>query len=115
MKKAFPIYTAISIIIFGWAILFRVQHWPGGNVLALIAFVLTMINAGWAGAFFHKNETFSKAFSIFLGIAVGFIVWGLVFRFLHWPGATPMLVLSLGLMIPASSIWGCISYLKHNK
>ena len=80
MKKAFPIYTAISIIIFGWAILFTVKHWPGGNVLALIAFVLTMIDAGWAGAFFHKKETFSKAFSIFLGIAVGLIVWGLVFK-----------------------------------
>lgn len=115
MKKAFPIFAAVALALTGWALLFKVSHWPYGDVLALISFVLTLIGAGWAGAFFHKGETFSKAFSIFLGVAIAFVLWGLIFKLNHWPGATPMLLLSLGLMIPASSIWGCISYFRHNK
>ena len=172
MKKAFTIFAAITIIIFGWAILFKICHWGGGDAMTLIAFILTMIGAIWGGivcnpkgacnkaftavasvaimlliwalifrlgmwpggwvllflgfllmipvsiwgGFLHgKDGKLGKAVSIFIGFVLAILACSLMFKIAHWPGGEIMLLLSLGVMIPVSSIWGCISYLKHNK
>ena len=113
-KNAFPIYAAVTLTLTSLALLFKVAHYPGADILTIISFILTLVGAGWTGAFFHNKECFSKAFSAFACFAVVFIVWGLIFKLNHWPGSAIMLMISLGVMVPVTAIWGCISYIKHN-
>ena len=114
-KTAFPIYAAVTVVLTSVGLLFKVAHYPGADILCIISFILTLVGAGWTGAFFHKKECFSKAFSAFACFAIVCLAWALLFKLGNWPGAGLMVLISLGVLIPITAIWGCISYLKHNK
>ena len=114
-KSAFPIYAAVTITLTSVAFLFKASHYPLADILVIISFVLTLVGAGWTGAFFHKKECFSKAFSAFACFTVVLVAWAFLFKLNHWNGTAILLLAALGVLVPVTAIWGCVSYLKHSK
>ena len=84
--------------------LFKVQHWPGANVmitlgLATLAFAFLPIYASVkkkeAAA---KNETFNSKLIIGGVIAGALVIIGALFKIMHWPGAGIVILVSWSLV-----------------
>ena len=55
-----------------------------------------------------------KTVIVFGAIALFTLSWASLFKTLHWPGGNILLLLSLGLLVPATSVLAAI-YLNHKK
>ena len=114
-SKAFTACASVAVMVIIWAIFFQYMQWPGKAPLLILSLFLATIVSIWGGFACGKGEKVSRAFSIFLGFTIALVALAILFKVSHWPGAAIMLLISLGVMLPAASIWGCISYIKHNK
>jgi len=91
-------FSAISgTIIFGFATLFKIQHWAGaGIMMTLGAFILAFLFMPAALVVLWK-ETHSnrKILMMISGFLAGFLfIAGTLFKIQHWPGAGVILVVS---------------------
>jgi hypothetical protein len=90
MKIAFRIAFTIAML----GILFKIQHWAGGGILTALGFLtlsLTMIISGFIGLGKEDGRPVSSAERIIVGI----LLFGLLFKVQHWPGAGILLVVSI--------------------
>ena len=96
MKKTMKISGVAGTIMFGFAAMFKIQHWPFAGILinfgALIlvfAFLPSALSVLW-------NETHNrKKLFIFISafLAGACFVTGILFKIQHWPGAGSVLTL----------------------
>jgi len=108
MKNTMKISGIAGTILFGFAVLFKIQHWPAaGIMLVLGALILAIIFMPSALVVLWK-ETHSKKriFLLTSGFITGFLfIFGTLFKVQHWPGAGVLLGLSfltgILLFIPA--------------
>jgi hypothetical protein len=91
MKKFAYITGAIASISLVAGALFKIQHWPGANLMLLIG-TLTL-SMFFIPYFFYVNlkeqtEKKSKVVAALGLITALFLCAGALFKLLHWPGAT---------------------------
>lgn len=114
MKKGFVIYSVIVAVVVCWALLFKLMHWPGGNVMALATCVLGFIAAIWGAIDGCRSGKVNKGAVILSAVGGALLFLSLWLKIAHWPGGNVGLLLVLGLLLPVAIIWGTISYIKRN-
>lgn len=100
MKKLLFVTGFIATFILMTGILFKIQHWPaGGWILLIAAAVLIFVLLPLTLLHFYKTE-YSKFVSYkmkyilgYLGLAL--LLSGTILKFLHWPGSGWALLLSV--------------------
>lgn len=115
MKKGFVIYSVIIAVLVCWSFLFKLMHWPGGNMMVLISAVLGIIAVVWGACVHTKLGKLGKGVVIFNAITLVLTIIGLWFKVAHWPGGYVLCMLCLGILLPMSFIWTAVSYNKLNK
>lgn len=91
----FWVYIVLLLI----ANLFRLLHWPGGNVLLLFALLFPFLEI-FVPLFRGRNNGKEKALKSLSALALlGFGIY-FVFRFLFWPGSTFVFALAVILYLP---------------
>lgn len=102
MKKTMKISGIAGTIIFGIAVLFRIQHWPfAGYMLVLGAFILGFIFMPSALGVLWKETHSSRRLMLFIsGFITGMLfISGTLFKIQHWPAAGTLLGLSVLLAV----------------
>ncbi len=112
MKKGALIFSAIVAVIVCWALLFKVLHYPGGNVLSFAAAVLGLVAVVWGVC----TQTFlGKGVAIYNAIVLVLTIVGLWFKVAHWPGGNVLVLGCLAILLPVGIIWSTCNYIKRNK
>ena len=109
------ICSIITGVILCWAVLFKLLHWPGGNVMIFGACVLAGISVILGAIAYFNSCKLSKCAIVFNAVVLALTFVGLWFKIAHWPGANTLCLLWLGILIPVAIIWTAISYSKMNK
>ncbi len=79
---------------------FRICHWPFFQVLIRIASILGLISAIWAMCVRKKLAGDSNGKVVMAAISVIASLVGFWFFISHWPGATIILIVALGVLVP---------------
>lgn len=108
MKTTMKISGIAGTVMFGFAALFKIQHWPGAGILMTMgAFTLALIFLPSAlGVLWKETKNSRKLFLLFTGFLTGFcFIGGTLFKVQHWPFAglilTTGVVTGILLFIPA--------------
>jgi hypothetical protein len=108
MKNTMKISGIAGTILFGLAVVFKIQHWPAaGIMLTLGALILALLFMPSALVVLWKETHSKKRLFLFTsGFIMGFLfIFGTLFKVQHWPGAGIVLGLSfltgILLFIPA--------------
>ncbi len=96
-------YVSAALILLGT--LFKFYHWPGANVLLLSGMVfLTLLFLPLMFILKFKSEHESNrsiTLSLIGGGAAMFIATGILFKMMHWPGATALQYTGFAMLIMA--------------
>lgn len=90
MRIAFIISGSITFL----GTLFKVQHWPGGGLLLLVGILALFVTLVISGIKCFGSKT-NRPLNGAERLIVAFMLFGILFKIQHWPGAGPLLVLSL--------------------
>lgn len=98
MKNIMKISGVTGTVLFGFAVLFKLQHWAGaGLMMTLGALILAFVFMPSALVVLWK-ETRSKG-NVFLFVSAFltgmFFIIGILFKVQHWPGAGTILILAM--------------------
>lgn len=96
MKNTMKISGVAGTILFGFAALFKIQHWPGagqmmsiGAIILVFAFLPSALTVLWKET--HNRKRLFMFISAFLTGAC--FIAGTLFKIQHWPGAGYILTL----------------------
>lgn len=109
MKKFLSIFCPLVACEFSIATMFKLLHWPGGSILLLIALLLAIITIVCVLVYLLRQPEYKSA-KIVSAIAVIVLLVGILFRLLHFPGGICILLVSLGVLIPAAVILCAIAF-----
>jgi hypothetical protein len=96
MKNIMKISGVAGTIMFGFAALFKIQHWPGAGVLMTLgALILAFVFLPTAiGVLWKETHNRKRLFLFISGFFAGmFFILGTLFKIQHWPGAGYILIL----------------------
>jgi hypothetical protein len=97
MKNTMKISGVAGAVLFGFATLFKIQHWPGaGFMMSLGALILTFVFMPSALGVLWKETHNRNKLVLFISafFAVGFFIFGILFKIQHWQGAAIVLILA---------------------
>ena len=97
MKTTMKITGIAGTVMFGFAALFKIQHWPGaGALMTLGAFTLAFLFMPSALGVLWKETHNRKKLFLFISafFAAMFFILGTLFKIQHWPGAGWLLALA---------------------
>jgi hypothetical protein len=97
MKNVMKISGVFGTIMFGFAALFKIQHWPGaGTMMSLGALILAFVFLPSALSVLWKETHNSKRLFLFIsGFFAGILfIIGTLFKVQHWPMAGAILTLA---------------------
>jgi hypothetical protein len=97
MKNTMKISGVAGAVLFGFAALFKIQHWPGaGFMMSLGALILTFVFMPSALGVLWKETHNRNKLVLFISafFAVGFFIFGILFKVQHWQGAPIVLILA---------------------
>ena len=100
-------YMSLGVLIIGF--LFKIQHWPGGDLLIILAFIAFSCLAFIRGFLFlliPKNTRPSWVFSFF--VAQSLVIISGLFWVQHWPGSMAILLIGLSSVILMILIYGSV-------
>ena len=95
MKNTMKISGVLGTTLFGFAALFKIQHWPGaGIMLTLGALILTFAFMPSALGVLWKETRNSNKLVLFISafLAAGFFITGILFKIQHWNGSSTILI-----------------------
>jgi len=95
MKNTMKISGIIGTILFGFATLFKIQHWPGaGIMLTLGALILAFVfMPSVTGVLWKETHNKKKLVLIISGFITAFLfISGTLFKIQHWPVAGILLL-----------------------
>ena len=108
MKTTMKISGVAGTVMFGFAALFKIQHWPGAAILMTLgALTLALIFLPSALSVLWKETHSTKRLFLFISAFVtgACFIAGTLFKINHWPGAGQILILGtfsgILLFIPA--------------
>jgi hypothetical protein len=97
MKNVMKISGVAGTIMFGFAALFKIQHWPGAGILITfgaltlaLVFLPSSLSVLWKET--HNRNRLFLVISAFL--AGMLFIFGILFKIQHWPMAGPILILA---------------------
>lgn len=97
MKNTMKISGVAGAILFGFAVMFKIQHWPGAGIMmtsgAIVLSFLFMPSA--LGVMWKETHSKNKMF-LFISafLASTLFILGILFKVQHWPGAGYLLILA---------------------
>jgi hypothetical protein len=97
MKNTMKISGVAGTILFGFAAMFKIQHWPGAGILITLgAFVLAFLFLPSALVVLWKESHNRKRLFLFISAFLTgiFFIAGILFKIQHWPGAGKALMLA---------------------
>lgn len=97
MKTTMKITAIAGTVMFGFASLFKIQHWPGAGILMTLgAFTLAFLFMPSALVVLWKETHNRKKLFLFISafFAAVFFILGTLFKIQHWPGAGWLLTLA---------------------
>jgi hypothetical protein len=97
MKNTMKISGIAGTVLFGFAALFKIQHWPlAGTMLTFGALILTFVFMPSVLGVLWKETHNTKKLFLFISafLAGGFFILGTLFKVQHWPGAGMILTLA---------------------
>ena len=90
-NKLFSVQFFVSIFLTLNGGLFKLMHWPGSDLLLTLGFC--------SFALYHLIKGFLKIKEgishLFFGLSFCFLLFGMLFYFMHWPGYTEMEIIAL--------------------
>jgi hypothetical protein len=97
MKNTMKISAVAGTILFGFAALFKIQHWPGAGILltcgaVILAFIFMPSALGVLWKETHNKKRLILYISVFLSAM--FFIFGILFKIQHWNGAGIILTLA---------------------
>jgi hypothetical protein len=98
MKNTMKISGIAGTILFGFASLFKIQHWPmAGIMLVLGALALAFVFMPSAlGVLWKETHSRNKLFLFISGFVFGMLfIFGTLFKIQHWPAAGIIITLSV--------------------
>jgi hypothetical protein len=97
MKNIMKISGIAGTVLFGFAVLFKIQHWPGagammtlGALILAFAFMPSALGVLWKET--HSRNKLVLFISAFF--TVGFFIFGVLFKVQHWQGAAILMILA---------------------
>ena len=97
MKNVMKISGVAGTIMFGFAALFKIQHWPGaGPLLTLGALILALVFLPSSlSVLWKETHNRNRLFLVISAFLAGILfIFGILFKIQHWPMAGPILVLA---------------------
>ena len=98
MKNTMKISGVAGTVLFGIAVLFKLQHWAGaGIMMTLGALILAFVfMPSSLGVLWKETRSTGKLFLFVSAFLAGmFFIIGILFKVQHWPGAGTLLILAL--------------------
>ena len=86
---------ALSIV-FIISLLFKLMHWPGGNILMVLSLLILALCYFPFGFYFFSDKNFKTqniGISIVFGWMLSISIIGILFKLMFWPGYSPMLII----------------------
>lgn len=102
MKKVISVIAIIAALFVLTGIGFKMNHFPGANILFVIGVVVCAIAIFPAMAVFELKNTDNnvKRGTIISGYTAGTLLSiATLFKFMHWPGFYPLYYLGLGILV----------------
>jgi len=97
MKNTMKIFGVAGTVLFGFAALFKIQHWPlAGVLMTLGALVLAFIFLPSAlSVLWKETHNRKRLFLVFSAFFAGMLfIFGTLFKIQHWPMAGALLTLA---------------------
>jgi len=104
MIKMTKIGALVASILLASGIFFKSQHFPGANIIFMVGTAAGVFTAVFLiSSFFGKLSSGLEKFNIiFTSLAVIIVLWGFLFKIMHWPGAAKLIWLAdIGIVISA--------------
>ena len=117
MKTTMKIFGNVSLALIGLGTIFKILHWPGASIGLTLGFLLLglVFYPATISASYRKNGRkylFLHILAIIGGVA---LMFGILFKIQHWPGASILLTSGWGiLLIIFLPIWLIIYTIKSN-
>ena len=102
MKKTMKISGLISMALLGLATVFKIFHWPGASVGMVLGFFILCVLFFPSAIYVHYKDVKQKSnFLLHLSVLIGGIAFmvGVLFKVMHWPGASITLLLGWGVLL----------------
>lgn len=97
MKNTMKISGVAGTVLFGFAALFKIQHWAGagimltlGAMILVFAFMPSALGVMWKET--HNRNKLVLFISAFL--SAGFFIAGVLFKIQHWNGSSVILIMA---------------------
>jgi hypothetical protein len=108
----------MGFFVFFLSLLFKIQHWPGAGILMGLGILLICLFflPALLNKFIRESEDRIYIPIIYLGIACLFVYFfAFYFKIMHWPGASILTILSLGLFALVLLPWYGIVKMKRSQ
>ncbi|MFH0893773.1 MAG: hypothetical protein V2A54_04995 [Bacteroidota bacterium] len=102
MKTTMKVFAMISLPIIAFGGLFKIMHWPGAGPMLLVGFALLGLVFYPSSIFVLKREAKIKGGDfIYITALIGgiILIFGVLFKLMHWPFAGPMLLIGFAIII----------------
>jgi len=115
MKKFIYVLGIILINVLLIGAIFKINHWPGAGVLLSLSMTLLVVGffpLALIASYRSTSDKLQLHLYIIAYITVAFVIIGMLFKIMHWPGAGVMLIIG----IPLPFILFLPFYIRyHNK
>ena len=101
MKTKIP---TVAFIVLAIGAFFKMEHWPGANILLLLSGLLIMISTMIEFTQLEKDSK-TRGLQIVVGVMVIACVLGAIFKIFHWPGANFIVRVAMNVTIPAAIVF----------
>ena len=108
MKKDLPL---IAFVLLAIGTFFKIEHWPGANVMLLISALSIIISTVFEFTEL-EHETRTRGMQIVIAVMIITCTASAIFKIFHWPGASFMVSLAFNITIPASIVFFTFNFNK---
>lgn len=107
MKTTMKITGNAGLGLIAMGTVFKIFHWPGASIILLLGFASILLFSFPAIIWLNNKESQSAGkglmnFSLLIGASS--LMTGILFKVMHWPGASPLLIcgwlIIIGLFLP---------------
>ncbi|MBL7788779.1 MAG: hypothetical protein JNL75_02965 [Chitinophagales bacterium] len=116
MRRFLPLASYMTMVMVLFGTLFKIMHWPGANEMVIaglgtVIFIIPfyfIVRIKDTPNFFGKFAYFSLIFSTCVSIL------GVLFKIMHWPGASEMCIVGIASLIFPSLLFYAIYQAKKS-
>lgn len=114
MKKSLAIVAAAAAVLLSEGTFFRLFHFPGAGYMILFGTLAAVVACVLALVYLLKKPGLAatKWVSV-LTIMLTFVA--VMFKALHWPGASILVAISLGLLLPIAIILMAVAFARSKE